>query len=229
MPETAATASNSEPRAAAGWGATSRTAVITEVMNSTRVCAARELMLRDVATAALLTESATNSRPVSAPATAARASPKPSHAVVVYPTGRPPRSSAEQASRSDQRLVRRRRSYAAGRPVAWPAPEPVSGVTLSLHCPVREVLVMAGAGNDDDAGIRSPASVARRPRTRDQHPQGRVRAGPPGQGGVRPAGEPDAQVADLRGPGRGHRRPPGQAYPRRAAPRTCPGAGARSR
>src|SRR5450432_3497413 len=89
-PETAATASSSQPRAASGWGATSKTAMSTEVMNSTRVCAARELRLRDTASTALLKESATNSRPVSAPATAARASPKPSHIAVVYPTRPPP-------------------------------------------------------------------------------------------------------------------------------------------
>jgi hypothetical protein len=57
----------------------------TEVMNSTRVCAARELRLREAASTSLLTETATNSRPVSAPATGARASPKPSHIAVAYP------------------------------------------------------------------------------------------------------------------------------------------------
>jgi hypothetical protein len=62
----------------------------TEVMNKTRVWAARERRLRDAASTSPLTESATNSNPVSAPVTAARASPKPSHAVVEYPTGRPP-------------------------------------------------------------------------------------------------------------------------------------------
>src|SRR5215813_8331785 len=35
--ETTATASSSQPRAAAGWGATSKTATSTEVMNNTRV------------------------------------------------------------------------------------------------------------------------------------------------------------------------------------------------
>jgi hypothetical protein len=48
-----------------------------EVMNSTRVWAARKLRLRDAANASLLTETATNSSPVSAPATAVSASPKP--------------------------------------------------------------------------------------------------------------------------------------------------------
>src|SRR5262249_11935745 len=84
-------ASSSAPRAAGGWGATSKTAMSTEVMNSTRVWAARELSLRDAVSASPLTESATNSSPVSAPATAASASPKPSHIAAVYPTGRPPR------------------------------------------------------------------------------------------------------------------------------------------
>jgi hypothetical protein len=66
VPETAATASSSEPSAAAGWGATSKTATRTEVMNKTRVWAARELRLRDAASASPLTDSATNNRPVSA-------------------------------------------------------------------------------------------------------------------------------------------------------------------
>src|SRR5215510_2725108 len=72
--------------------ATSNTAMSTEIMNGSRVSAARELRLRRAASTSLLTESATNSRPVSAPATAARASPKPSHNAVVYPTEWPPRS-----------------------------------------------------------------------------------------------------------------------------------------
>src|SRR5690348_15222074 len=59
-------------------------------MNRTNVWVARELRLRDAASASLLTETATNSRPVSAPATAARASPKLSHIAVAYPTGRLP-------------------------------------------------------------------------------------------------------------------------------------------
>src|SRR5215467_9787381 len=79
-PATRATASSSEPRAADGCGATSKTATSTAVMNSTRVWAAREARVRDALTASLLTESATNSRPVSAPVTAARAPPKPAHA-----------------------------------------------------------------------------------------------------------------------------------------------------
>src|SRR5690242_14568104 len=89
--ETRATASNSEPRAADGCGATSKTATSTEAMNSRRVWGAREARVRDALPASLLTEAATEGRPGSAPATAAMASPKPSHAVVVYPTGPPPR------------------------------------------------------------------------------------------------------------------------------------------
>src|SRR5215470_16223300 len=68
VPLTAASTSSSEPRAGGGWGATSKTAISTEVMNSTRVCAAQELRLSDAASAPVLTEIATNSRPVSAPA-----------------------------------------------------------------------------------------------------------------------------------------------------------------
>ena len=82
---TAATASSSQPRAVGGCGATSRSATSSEAMNSTRVWAARDLRLSDAASASPLTESATNSRPVRAPAAAATASPKPSHAAVVYP------------------------------------------------------------------------------------------------------------------------------------------------
>src|SRR6185437_14639981 len=115
VPEARATASNSEPSAADGWGATSTTATSTEVMNSTRVCAARELRPRDALIASLLTESATNSRPVSAPATAASASPKLSHAVVVYPTGPPPSPSHRALATISTRFPSGSANIAAGR------------------------------------------------------------------------------------------------------------------
>jgi hypothetical protein len=87
-PEATATATSSAPRAAGGCGATRHTEVSTEVMNSTRVCAARELRLRDAVSRSLFTDSATNSRPVSAPDTAARAPPKLAHIAGAYPTRR---------------------------------------------------------------------------------------------------------------------------------------------
>jgi len=56
------------------------TAIMTEVMKSTRVWAARALSVRDLDSAVPLTDNATNSRPVSAPPTAASAPPKLPHA-----------------------------------------------------------------------------------------------------------------------------------------------------
>jgi len=51
-------ASSSAPRVGPGWGATSKTAATAEVMNSTRVWAARELRLRDRASTSLLIDTA---------------------------------------------------------------------------------------------------------------------------------------------------------------------------
>src|SRR5580704_11338997 len=61
------------------WGATSTMAAIAEVMNRTRVWAAREARLRDRASVSLLIDTATNSRPVSAPARPATVTPKSRH------------------------------------------------------------------------------------------------------------------------------------------------------
>ena len=77
--ETAATASSSAPSAETGCGATIRTALIAGVMNSTSVCAAREARLRDPPRTSLLIDTATNSSPVSAPASPATATPKSCH------------------------------------------------------------------------------------------------------------------------------------------------------
>src|ERR1700722_3426343 len=64
IPDMAARARSSAPRAAPDWGATSTMAAIAEVMNRTRVWAAREARLRDRASVSLLIDTATNSRPV---------------------------------------------------------------------------------------------------------------------------------------------------------------------
>ena len=83
-PHTAASASSSAPRAAAGCGAVSRTAAIAGVMNSTRVCAAREARLRDLLSAPLCSDTATNSSPVSAPARPPVVTAKSRHACGAY-------------------------------------------------------------------------------------------------------------------------------------------------
>src|ERR1700733_2770580 len=98
VPDAAATAISSAPRAAAGWGATRQTAMRTEVMNRTRVWVARALRLRDASSVSLLTDSATNNRPVSAPATAAGAAPELAHGTVEYPIGRLPHVCGRTAS-----------------------------------------------------------------------------------------------------------------------------------
>src|SRR6202000_1319085 len=85
-PESAANAISSPPSAAPGWGATTTTAASAVVMNSTRVCAARELRLRDLASVSLLIETATNSSPVSAPARPPAVTPKSCHISGRYPT-----------------------------------------------------------------------------------------------------------------------------------------------
>jgi len=54
-------------------------AAIAEVMNRTRVWAAREARLRDRASVSLLIDTATNSRPVSAPARPATVTAKSRH------------------------------------------------------------------------------------------------------------------------------------------------------
>ena len=83
-PATAASASSSAPRAAAGCGAVSSTAAIAGVMNSTRVCAAREASLRDLLSAPLCSDTATNSSPVSAPARPPVVTAKSRHACGAY-------------------------------------------------------------------------------------------------------------------------------------------------
>ncbi len=79
VPEISAANSSSAPRADPGWGAASKIAVIADDMNRTRVWAAREARLRDRASASLLMDTATNSRPVSAPARAPTAAAKSRH------------------------------------------------------------------------------------------------------------------------------------------------------
>jgi hypothetical protein len=79
VPDRAARTSSSAPRAGSGWGATSTIAASAEVMNRTRVWAAREARLRDRARVSLLIDTATNSRPVSAPASPATVTPKSRH------------------------------------------------------------------------------------------------------------------------------------------------------
>src|SRR5580700_5031729 len=83
-PATAASASSSAPRGAPGCGAVSSTAAIAGVTNSTRVCAAREARLRDLFSAPLCSETATNSSPVSAPARPPVVTAKSRHACGAY-------------------------------------------------------------------------------------------------------------------------------------------------
>src|ERR1022692_969482 len=144
--ETTATASSSQPRAAGGWGATSKSAVNTEVRNSTRVCAARELRLRDAASTSLLTETATNSRTVSAPATAASASPKPSHIPAAYPT-----RATSQIFRCTDELIQsttcgRRRRYVRLRRA------------VSRHSPLTAVSQTGRAASDSGGRPGHPAN-----------------------------------------------------------------------
>ena len=76
MAEATAQPSSSSPRGTSGCGATRTTATTVAVVNKTRVCAARKRRLGDVDSALLLMDAATNSKPVSAPATLAIATPK---------------------------------------------------------------------------------------------------------------------------------------------------------
>ncbi len=101
-----------------------------------------------------------------------------------------------------------------------------SHATLCLHC------VRGGGAVDDRArrrdrsrhgGPRPAASVPRLARAGDRGAQGRVRAGPAGQGRVRCAGGSGARVADLRGAGCGHRRHSRRADRSPAAGQTRPG------
>ena len=68
--------SSSNPIAMSGCGATRTNATTTAVMNNTRVSAARERRLREADDALLLIDAATKSKPTSAPATPATATPK---------------------------------------------------------------------------------------------------------------------------------------------------------
>ena len=78
----------------------------TEVMNNTRVSAARDLRSRDADTVLLLTDTATKSKPTSAPATPATAAPKLTQLETASPTRR--LNSVERnhcgSDRSDRRI-----------------------------------------------------------------------------------------------------------------------------
>ena len=91
---------------------------------------------------------------------------------------------------------------------------------------------MTGPQDPAAAGRGGCRAGPRRPRTGDRHAENRVRARPADQGRTRRASGPGARRADLRRPGRAHRRhsaPPARSQGRRARPpRSAAGRSARA-